>query len=106
MTKDRHAPPADMRDALGRFTKGNRGGPGNPHARQVGRLRAALLTAVTDEDVAAIVHRLVQLALEGNVQAAREVLDRCLGRPVEADLLERMEAIEEALVATEARRIA
>ena len=31
------------RDASGRFTRGNKGGPGNPFARQVGQLRKALL---------------------------------------------------------------
>jgi len=29
----------DGRDARGRFTKGNPGGPGNPHARRVAALR-------------------------------------------------------------------
>jgi hypothetical protein len=37
---------------------------------------------------------LVKSAKEGNVAAAREVLDRCVGRPLEADLLERLEALE------------
>ena len=45
----------------------------------------------------AIAAKLVELAKSGSVPAAKEVLDRCLGRPVEADLLERLEELEELL---------
>jgi len=48
----------------------------------VAELREALLGAVTPDDLAAIVHALVARAKSGDVAAAREVLDRCLGRPV------------------------
>ena len=40
------------RDAGGRFTKGNAGGPGNPHARRVAHLRVRIVEAVTDDDLA------------------------------------------------------
>src|SRR5437016_81004 len=94
---------ASGRGPGGRFTAGNAGGPGNPHAGAVGRLRSALLGAVTEEDVRAIVARLVQMAKDGDVRAIREVLDRALGRPVEADLIERMEALEQAAAELGAR---
>lgn len=84
------------RTAGGRFAPGNAGGPGNPYARAIGQLRSALLAAVTPDDIQAIIAGLVEEARAGNVAAAREVLDRCLGRPVEADLLIRLEALEEA----------
>ena len=74
---------------------------GNPFARAVGRLRAALIAAVSDEDIGEIVHALVTEAKAGNVMAAREVLDRCLGRPVEADLLVRLEELEAAVAASQ-----
>ena len=80
--------------ATGRFAAGWKGGPGNPHAKQVGRLRSAMLAAVSDKEMKAIVKKLVQLAKSGSVPAAKEVLDRCLGRPVEADLIERLEQLE------------
>ena len=70
---------ANRRDAKGRFSAGNTGGPGNPYARQVGKLRSALLGAVSEADMQAIVARLVKLAKGGSVQAAKEVIDRCLG---------------------------
>jgi hypothetical protein len=91
------------RGAGGRFGPGNPGGPGNPFARAVGRLRAALIAAVSDEDIGEIVHALVAEAKAGNVMAAREVLDRCLGRPVEADLLVRLEELEAAVAASQER---
>jgi hypothetical protein len=78
----------------GRFAAGNSGGPGNPHAQHVGRLRSALLSAITPQDMEAIVARLVELAKAGEMPAIRELLDRVLGKPVEADLIERLEALE------------
>ena len=89
------------RDTSGRFTQGNAGGPGNPHARRVGALRSAMLAAVTEEDMAAILGKLVELAKSGSVPAAKEVLDRCLGRTLEQDLLERLEQLEAMVAAKE-----
>ena len=82
------------RDSDGRFGTGNRGGPGNPHAAQVSRLRSAMLAEVRPEDMRKIIRRLIELAKEGNVQAIREVLLRTVGKPVEHDLLDRLEALE------------
>ena len=88
----------DGRDpATGRFAPGWKGGPGNPHARTVGNLRTAMLKAVSEDDLTRIVKQLVKLAVKGNVPAAKEVLDRCLGKPVEADLIERLDQLEQAL---------
>jgi len=44
------------RNAAGRFVEGNVGGPGNPHAKEVARLRSAMLNAVTVDDLRAIVN--------------------------------------------------
>lgn len=85
------------RDERGRFAPGNPGGPGNPHARTVNKLRTAMLKAVSEDDLTRIVKQLVKLAVEGNVPAAKEVLDRCLGKPVEADLIERLDQLEQSL---------
>ncbi len=90
---------ANGRDDRGRFSVGNPGGRGNPHAAQVGRLRAALLEAVTPEDIAAIIARLIEQAKGGDVRAIKEVFDRTLGKPQEADFIERLEAIEASLAA-------
>ena len=85
------------RDSSGRFTAGNSGGPGNPYAKRVGQLRSALLEAVTADDLQAVITAIVQKAKEGDIAAARILLDRCLGPPIAADVLERIEALEEAI---------
>lgn len=86
--------PVGRRDASGRFAPGNAGGPGNPYAKQVGALRSAMIGAVRPEDLAAVTAKLVTLAKAGNIPAIREVLDRTLGKPVQADLIERIEELE------------
>lgn len=68
------------RNALGRFAPGNPGGPGNPHSKKVNALRTALLRAVTQKDIEAIVKQLIEKAKAGDVHAAREVFDRCFGK--------------------------
>jgi hypothetical protein len=85
---------AGGRDARGRFGPGNPGGPGNPFAAAAGRWRAALVASVTEEDIAAVVRALVDAAKRGESWAVRELMDRTLGKPVEADLIERLERLE------------
>ncbi len=91
------APSGDGRDCQGRFAAGNPGGPGNPFAAQAARLRSALFQAVTPEDLAAVIRALVGKAKEGNVAAARELLDRLLGKPEAIDLLDRLAQLERIL---------
>ena len=72
------------RDARGRFVGGNAGGPGNPHAKKVAKLRSAMLGAVTQKDFREVVKALIQRAKAGDVAAIRELLDRCIGKPKQA----------------------
>jgi hypothetical protein len=72
------------RDARGRFTVGNRGGPGNPFARQTAALRRALLAVVTPEDLEAIARVLVERARGGDLVALKLLLLYAVGRPTEA----------------------
>ncbi len=60
-------------------------------------LRSALLDAVTPEDIADAVRALIERAKAGDVAAIRELLDRCIGKPQETDLFERIEALEASL---------
>lgn len=78
------APPI-IRDGKGRFVKGSGGGPGNPYARRVARLRRELYRAVTPEDLRTVVRALVEKARSGDVAAIKELLDRTIGkaRPIE-----------------------
>jgi hypothetical protein len=85
------------RDAQGRFVKGWKGGPGRPPAASVHEHRAAMVEAVTPSDIAAIMRKLVAEALDGDVTAARIVLERFFGRPADTETLERIERLEELL---------
>jgi hypothetical protein len=58
-----------------------------------------MLGAVSDDDMRELVAVLVKEAKAGNVPAAREVLDRCLGKPEPFDLLQRIDELE-GLLAT------
>ncbi len=74
--------PNGGRSPDGTFAKGNAGGPGNPHARRVAALRAAMLEAVTEDDLRVIIGELVDQARAGNLAAIKELLDRIIGRAV------------------------
>ncbi len=97
---------ANGRDASGRYTAGNRGGPGNPHAQRVGALRSALLDAVTEDDVREVLAALIREAKDGNVAAMREFFSRVLGQAEAVDVLERLDELEALLerAAAEATR--
>jgi hypothetical protein len=72
------------RDAGGRFTKGNKGGPGNPFARQVAALRKALVEKVTPEDMEAIATSLILRARGGNLPAIKLLFSYVIGTPTPA----------------------
>jgi len=72
------------RDGTGRFAPGNAGGPGNPYARQVAEYKKAFLAFVTIEDFGRIVAAMKKKAEEGDVAAAKLILQYLLGRPTAA----------------------
>jgi hypothetical protein len=72
------------RDGRGRFTAGNRGGPGNPFARQTAALRRAFLAVVTPQHLEAIARMLVERARGGDLAAVKLLLLYVIGRPAEA----------------------
>jgi hypothetical protein len=72
------------RDQRGRFVRGNAGGTGNPFARQVAALRAALIASVTAQDIQRVMAALLLEAGNGNVAAARLVLAYTIGKPADA----------------------
>ena len=59
--------------------------------RRVSELRSAVQAAVTAEDLVQVFKMLLRKAIkEGDVTAARELLDRCLGKPkVHVDVKQR-----------------
>jgi hypothetical protein len=86
-----NTPKSSGRDDKGRFTAGNRGGPGNPFARRVAELRSAFIAAATPEDLQRICQRLITMAALGDLAAAKLVLGYLLGKipePVNPDTLD------------------
>ena len=72
------------RDENGRFVRGCKPGPGNPHAASVAAWRNALADTVTLADFEEVVRKLVERAKAGEPWAVKELLNRCLGRPTQA----------------------
>jgi hypothetical protein len=74
------------RDALGRFTPGNRAAVGRsqPFASQAAALRRAFYEAVTPEDLQALARHLITQAKGGNLAATKLLLLWLLGKPGEA----------------------
>lgn len=73
------------RNQNGRFAPGNRCGKGNPSLRRAAELRSAMMAAVTDDDVKAVVAKLVELSKAGDTTAIKLLFDRCLGRVTSLD---------------------
>jgi hypothetical protein len=90
-------------DSRGRFTKGNKGGPGNPFARQAAQMRKVLLECVSEDDLRLMMQRLVEKAKEGDLQALRLVLAYAVGRPGPAVDPDRVDVEEFELFQQEAR---
>ncbi len=74
-------PTPDGRGPDGRFKAGWKGGPGNPHVRRLAYLQAAVHDAIDPRVLHGIVRKLAVRALEGDVGAAKVVLERVCGKP-------------------------
>ena len=67
------------RDLCGRFKAGNLGGPGNPFARQTANLRKSIVTTSTPEQVQALTKKIYDMAMDGNLTAAKLYLSYAVG---------------------------
>ena len=85
------------RDRRGRFAAGNSGGPGNPHAKRVAQIRAAILNAVNPKEIEKAARKLLADAVAGDRFAFAELLDRTIGKAVASDMEERLERLEQLL---------
>ena len=85
------------RDGKGRFVAGNKEGRGNPFARKVNKLRAALLQEVSEKNIRAILKNVVKQAEQGDLAAVKILLDRIFGPPIPADLIQRLEELERTI---------
>ena len=79
-----------------RFAAGNKAARprGNPLNRKVQQFRSALLRSISTQDMAEVARKLVQQAKSGDRLAISELLDRTIGRPVQFDVMTRIEALE------------
>jgi hypothetical protein len=90
------------RDTKGRFGAGNRAGLGNPYKRRTARLRAEMYRTVSPDDVKRVTKALIDAAAAGDVPAIKEFFDRYFGKPEAADLVGRIEELEELIRETAA----
>ena len=90
MKTEKHSPSATDRNGQadrnekGQFVAGNHAATGNPHAKRVAEIRSLLLTAVSDEDLQDVIQAVVKKAKTGDIAAARELFDRCIGKALQA----------------------
>lgn len=73
--------PKGVRDSQGRFVRGHKSpGPGNPHAQRIREYNGAIRKAVSVGDLERLLTRLLKRAEQGDMAAAKLVLDRVLGK--------------------------
>ena len=89
---------ASNRGAGGRFVAGNKAASGNPFHRAVAARRKALLDAVSPDDIAKVGKKLCELALAGDVAAAKVLLAYVVGKPAEVADPDRLDADEVRLL--------
>lgn len=97
------------RDPLGKFVKGNPGGPGPRYAQQMQRFRREFLTHIQQgERFKTICLRLIQYAMNGEEWAVKEILNRVMGRapltidPVLAEDAEQLKNIRVVVIGADA----
>jgi hypothetical protein len=81
-------PPTTSETTAQTMSHGNdsgQAGADNLYSRKSAALRAAIMAAVTEQDIREVVAALVTRAKDGNVAAARILLSYTVGRPTEAD---------------------
>ncbi|HYT95320.1 MAG TPA: hypothetical protein VEL76_41765 [Gemmataceae bacterium] len=98
-TADNGAPPAEGRDAGGRFAAGNKAGRGNPFYRRLCQMRQAVLEEIGEEGLRRLARALYERALRGDVAAARTLLAYLVGKPQAAADPDRADLDEFQLVA-------
>jgi hypothetical protein len=93
------AKPQDGRTAKGTFAPGNTFARGNPVARKMVAMRAALLRGVSDDDLMALGRKMYELALGGDMVAAKLLLAYSIGKPREVPDADRLDLDEFNLIA-------
>jgi hypothetical protein len=89
-------------DAKGRFVKGNKGGPGNPLAGKVNRVRKAFLEYFEGEAMHALCEFMLRKALSGDPRFCRLILQYTIGKLPSDDGFADVDDAEVAQAAAEA----
>jgi hypothetical protein len=97
MSEPQKAEPTANHDNRGRFVAGNRAAAGNPVHKKMAEHRRAILEALTDAEVVAVIRKLYDLAVGGDVAAARTLLDRLAGPAQALDIESRLVDLENRL---------
>jgi hypothetical protein len=82
------------RTARGTFSVGNKVAKGNPNNRRAQKIRNAIIRAISPKDMAEAAKQLLADAKAGDRQAFAELCDRIIGKPVQSDVLDRIEQLE------------
>lgn len=77
------SPVLDGRNPRGRFEAGNTLGRGHVVNRKVSEMRRVALSVETPEQVAGVIARMRELAMEGDTTAARIYIETMIGKPVQ-----------------------
>ena len=72
------------RDEGGKFTKGNAGGPGNPHARACAKMLEVFRNSFSEDEMLQICRMLYVKAVSGDISAAKIILSYKIGKPLPA----------------------
>jgi hypothetical protein len=75
---------SSVRNADGTFREGHKFGKGNPLTKRLYDMRVRLYARVSDDDFNDIVDNLVSLAKQGDVAAAKLLIEHLCGKPVQA----------------------
>jgi hypothetical protein len=97
---------AEGRGPGGKFAVGNKCARGNPHARQMAKLRTAFLSVVDEETMKKLARRLLKQADEGDMVAAKLVLAYAIGKPLQGMSPDLVDLHEWAVVSTAPHRSA
>jgi len=92
------AKPQEGRTAAGTFAVGNQFARGNPTARRMAALRSALLNNLTAEKMTTLGDRLYELAIGGDLAAAKLLLTYAIGKAPEAVDADRLDLDEFSII--------
>jgi hypothetical protein len=65
----------------GSFAKGNKKGAGNSEVRRMAKYRQSIRSAISQDDVQYLALRMLEQAMQGDVAAARLILEYTCGKP-------------------------